>query len=139
MMPYLESERPPELHALTGIRAFAAWWVVLLHLRPTLFELFPRSKPFLQPTLDAGYLGVDLFFILSGFIISYQYATWFQSSSSHNYIRFLWRRVARIYPVHVFTIIVMLAMVEISFQSGCPQPQYEACPFYFWPQHKVIG
>ena len=84
----------PELKPLTSIRGLAAIWVVFFHYNRT-FELS-----------QMGYLGVDLFFILSGFIISYVYMDKFSSSElvSKNIKRFLALRLARIYPLHIFHI-----------------------------------
>ena len=58
---------------LSGIRGFAAIWVVLYHLRPTIKAAYPEFVP-LHNFVNAGYLGVDLFSFLSGFIIAYTYS-----------------------------------------------------------------
>ena len=55
-----------KLPALTSIRAVAAWWVVLFHTREHLVPCLPRN---VVGVLGSGYIGVDLFFILSGFVI----------------------------------------------------------------------
>ncbi|HEV8026146.1 MAG TPA: acyltransferase family protein, partial [Stellaceae bacterium] len=57
------------LDALTGVRALAALWVMMYH-----FSYIPFGALHLLenvPAVNAGYLGVDLFFILSGFIITH--------------------------------------------------------------------
>ncbi len=65
--------RRPPLPALTGLRAVAAGWVVLFHYRDDLLALVPGLAP-LDTFMRAGYLGVDLFFPLSGFVLAYTYA-----------------------------------------------------------------
>ena len=102
--------RLPTIFALTGLRAFAAAWVVLYHFRDDVKRLFPRSEP-AWPFLDSGYVGVDIFFILSGFIIAYTYLNQFQTVRPKSYGRFLWLRLARLYPVHLFTLAIFTLIV----------------------------
>ena len=63
----------PKIRALTGLRIVAALWVVLFHYRPLIWEASPRLKDYLAPLFDAGAQGVDLFFILSGFVLTWNY------------------------------------------------------------------
>ncbi len=65
--------RTGEIKALTGLRIVAAMWVVLFHFRPLIWEASPRLKDDLAPLLNAGAQGVDLFFILSGFVLTWNY------------------------------------------------------------------
>jgi len=109
----------PSIDALTGIRAVAAGWVVLFHFRTELVGLLPGLSP-LMPFATAGRLGVDLFFILSGFILAYNYADSFRSVRLGGYLRFLWLRLARIYPVHLFTLGVLVAIVCAARLAGLP-------------------
>jgi len=97
-----------EIRALTGVRALAAIWVVLFHLRIELQAMFPDAPGWIDVAMTSGYLGVDLFFILSGFIISYNYADWFTTAAWRPYVTFLWARLARLYPVHLFTMALMV-------------------------------
>jgi peptidoglycan/LPS O-acetylase OafA/YrhL len=108
------------IHALTGVRILAALWVLISHMDVELFALLPFSRV-LEPVIASGMLGVDVFFILSGFIIAYNYATQFDeqpfkfAGPGRNawrlmYGRFLWLRIARLYPVHLVTLLAMLGL-----------------------------
>ncbi len=85
-----------KLLSLTGIRAVAALWVIIYHININ----FPSGLHNLF--IDKGYLGVDMFFILSGFIISYVHQHEFLTFPSPQTIKFLILRCARILPVHYF-------------------------------------
>ena len=67
------SPAPATIRALTGLRAVAAVWVVLFHYRGDVLTLLPAARP-LEPLMASGYLGVDVFFVLSGFVLAYNYA-----------------------------------------------------------------
>ena len=88
---------------LTGIRAFAATWVVLDHFHPWLVMLCPIASV-LDRFVKLGYEAVPLFFLLSGFILSYNY---FPSYSIAKHPKFLFLRFARLWPVH-FTVLILL-------------------------------
>jgi peptidoglycan/LPS O-acetylase OafA/YrhL len=106
------------LDALTGVRAVAALWVVLYHFQDKLLVLVPALRVG-SPILSGGYLGVDLFFTLSGFILAYNYLERLgRQPSLQTYGRFLWLRLARIWPVHFFALNVMLALVVGAHLAG---------------------
>jgi peptidoglycan/LPS O-acetylase OafA/YrhL len=65
--------RSGEIKALTGLRILAAVWVVLFHFRPLLRDAIPGFRDALAPVLNCGAQGVDLFFILSGFVLTWNY------------------------------------------------------------------
>jgi peptidoglycan/LPS O-acetylase OafA/YrhL len=94
----------PEILTLTGLRCVASAWVVLDHLQIALFELFPDLKPFGRPVWS-GYLSIEIFFLLSGFILAYNYAETVKTGAS--YRKFMWARVARIYPLYLVTAVIM--------------------------------
>jgi peptidoglycan/LPS O-acetylase OafA/YrhL len=89
------------LPALTGIRFLAAFYVVLFHGLPWLRQKFVLPQA-LQTFLANGYLAVDLFFILSGFILAYTYEG--QIEGKTNRLHFWEARFARIYPVYVLSL-----------------------------------
>jgi len=86
------------IRQLTSLRFFAAFWVVLFHYWPKL------DVAFVPTFVEKGYLGVELFFILSGFILCHVYRT---SVEEHRfrYGSFLWARLARVYPLHLATLV----------------------------------
>lgn len=102
--------RVRQIPALTGIRIIAAMWVVVEHFRAPMFGLFPQTKS-ASSLIEGGYLGVEVFFVLSGFIISHNYADRFRSFSPSNYRRFLQNRFARLYPVHLVTLAIVVLLV----------------------------
>ena len=91
--------RSGEIKALTGLRLFAAVWVVLFHFRPMLAEAIPDINTTLAPVLNSGAQGVDLFFILSGFVLAWNYLDRMGPSwSTRDTLHFLWMRLARVWP-----------------------------------------
>jgi peptidoglycan/LPS O-acetylase OafA/YrhL len=97
--------RSGEIKALTGLRIVAALWVVLFHFRPLLWQAAPDFASALAPILDCGAQGVDLFFILSGFVLTWNYMDKLgRSWSARATLRFLWLRLARVWPVYLVTL-----------------------------------
>jgi peptidoglycan/LPS O-acetylase OafA/YrhL len=93
----------PTIAALTGLRAVAAVWVVLFHYREDLLTLVPAARP-LEPIMSAGYLGVDVFFVLSGFVLAYNYSERLSRWCPREAASFIQNRVARVWPVHMVTL-----------------------------------
>jgi len=111
--------RSGEIKALTGLRIFAALWVVLFHFRPLLHEAAPAFASAVAPLLNAGAQGVDLFFILSGFVLTWNYLdTMGQSWSLRGTVRFLWLRLARVWPVYLVTLHLAALWVVFTFYVG---------------------
>ena len=95
--------KAPELPALTGIRFFAAGLVFLAHV-----ALLPGTAWFAN-RYSLGNLGVSLFFVLSGFILTYNYARLLgQGVNLGNYSRFIWDRLAKIYPLYLLTLLLAI-------------------------------
>jgi peptidoglycan/LPS O-acetylase OafA/YrhL len=95
--------RRPTIAALTGLRAVAAVWVVLFHYRGDVVALVPALRP-LEPVMAAGYLGVDVFFVLSGFVLAYNYSERLSAWRPREAVSFVQNRVARVWPVHLVTL-----------------------------------
>jgi peptidoglycan/LPS O-acetylase OafA/YrhL len=103
---------PQNLKPLTAMRFFAAMWVVSFHFWPSLGLATPNL-------VAKGYLGVELFFVLSGFILSHVYLRAF-GEQRFRYPDFLWARLARIYPVHLAMLIGMGLLVVVATRFGVP-------------------
>lgn len=86
-----------DIKPLTSLRFVAAVWVVLYAYWP---DLAAPSTPAL---IQKGYLGVELFFVLSGFILCHVYLPSL-AQGQFSYRDFLWNRLARVYPLHVATL-----------------------------------
>jgi peptidoglycan/LPS O-acetylase OafA/YrhL len=93
----------PALQALTGLRFVAALAVVLFHVLP---ELTPSADGPLERLGRFGYLGVSLFFVLSGFILTYTYLDHRTGGLRVTRRAFWWARVARIYPVYFLGLVL---------------------------------
>ncbi len=109
------SASPRHLDALTGIRGIAAWGVVLYHIRLSLTGLLPAPA---LAVLAKGYLAVDLFFILSGFVIWYNYAARIAGGGAGATRLFLWRRFARVWPLHGAILAGFLGLALVMIATG---------------------
>lgn len=103
------------IRQLTGIRFVAAAWVLLYHLQGPLAVIGVLSLPVLPEVLRVGRLGVDLFFALSGFILTHTYLTRLGPAlRARGTLHFWWLRLARIYPVHLVMLVVAGAAVVLQ-------------------------
>ena len=109
------SASPRHLDALTGIRGIAAWAVVLYHIRLSLTGLLPAP---VIAVFAKGYLAVDLFFILSGFVIWYNYAARIADGNAGAARLFLWRRFARVWPLHGAVLAGFAALAAVMIATG---------------------
>jgi peptidoglycan/LPS O-acetylase OafA/YrhL len=99
------------IRPLTSLRFFAAFWVVLFHYWP---KLAVAAEPGL---VSKGYLGVELFFILSGFILCHVYRTPVETGR-FKYGAFLWARLARVYPLHLATLAGLGLLAGVASAAG---------------------
>jgi peptidoglycan/LPS O-acetylase OafA/YrhL len=110
--------RPPiAIDSLTSLRGLAALWVVCHHFKDDVDLLFPPLRV-LDPLLELGHIAVPFFFILSGFVLAYNYAAQFQRVQPGAYGVFVLRRWARIYPVHFAALMLLLVLVLMSRRLG---------------------
>lgn len=92
------SQKPIQnyIPALTGVRALAAYLVFISHYSYIFDDVLP---PLLQRFFGEFHIGVSIFFVLSGFLITYRYYNNFHLTADW-FKRYLKNRVARIYPMY---------------------------------------
>lgn len=105
----------PDLRALTGLRGIAAWLVVFYHIRTGMSGYLPDQ---LMAFIAKGYLAVDFFFLLSGFVIWLSYSDRFEKNGTGYSSTFYWRRIARIWPLHIFILVTTMVFVAILAVTG---------------------
>src|SRR5450432_1063232 len=110
----MPSNKTIYLTTLTPLRGIAALLVVIFHCNLMLMKWLPDGYTQL---ITSGWLWVDFFFVLSGFIMSYVYAKYFfEGCTWEDYKKFIGARFARVYPLHLITtvwaFIVVLLIVH---------------------------
>ncbi|GGI67616.1 acyltransferase [Polymorphobacter multimanifer] len=116
--------------ALTGIRGVAACWVVLYHIGTNLDAIAPALPVRDMALVRAGYLGVDLFFLLSGYVLAHSYFRRADTGMGSTLQVFWIGRVFRIMPLNTF-MLLLLSLLATAF----PAPFWSDAPLAastFW-------
>ncbi|HEX8412526.1 MAG TPA: acyltransferase, partial [Sphingomicrobium sp.] len=121
-----------ELRSLTSARGVAAWLVVFYHIRNSIAGLPTSALHF----FDKGYLAVDFFFLLSGFVIWLSWGSRFQEQGLRIVPQFLKKRIARIWPLHAFVLGGAIVFVGALAVTGRSSP--EAYPLGELPLHIML-
>jgi peptidoglycan/LPS O-acetylase OafA/YrhL len=96
------------LPALTGVRGIAAFAVFLCHFQPVVLSVFGLDTA--SNFIANGFRGVDLFFVLSGFILFHVHETDFRTITTPALHRFYLLRFFRVYPLNTFVLLLMLPL-----------------------------
>jgi peptidoglycan/LPS O-acetylase OafA/YrhL len=106
----VSAPRRSQLPALTGIRCFAALNLVFFHFSD------PHAFGPLSPIVNGGYVSVSFFLLLSGFILTYNYADRAQRGALS--ARSFWSaRFSRLYPVYIFSLLLSVGMLVQELQA----------------------
>ena len=100
---------------LTSLRMFFALFVFLSHLAFLKNDTYYADV--FNNIFNEGFLGVSFFFILSGFILAYNYREKFLTGSISKK-EFYISRLARVYPVHIATTVIVLLLTFIQYGQG---------------------
>lgn len=119
-----------QIGALTGIRGVAALWVAAFHGLNSLFPGLHLPLP-VAGLVQSGWLAVDLFFVLSGFVISYAHISDFETDAIKNSWRFWKLRLARIYPAHATVVLLWLPLLGAAALAHGSLPTSLAQNFNF--------
>jgi peptidoglycan/LPS O-acetylase OafA/YrhL len=105
--PAHASSKKPPLPALTGLRTLLAVNIMFFHFTP------PHMGPF-YPLIDNSYVFVGFFFLLSGYILAYNYA----DRPTPLVKRDFWRaRFARLYPIYLLSLLLFSAMLIAEWHA----------------------
>lgn len=118
------------IKSYTSLRGIAAWWVVFYHFREAL-PLAPDG--WLYALIDLGYISVDFFFVLSGFVIYLNYSRMLSPLSAAAMKAFLVKRLARVYPLY-FVVTLAYLSIPLAYQlteKVLPGADRFTLP-YFW-------
>ena len=110
MVENVDAGRPRTFPALTGLRFFAATAVLMFHFGAGFSDRAGAVRP-ISNLLHNGYLGVSLFFVLSGFILTYTYQG--KTLSARFIADFTVARLARIYPVYLAALVLALPVLAV--------------------------
>lgn len=111
--PVVAYTRKAPLPALTGIRTLLALAIVLFHFTPPHLGL-------LYPFVDHGYVFVGVFFLISGYVLTYNYA---DRAATLNKRDFWIARVSRLYPVYLL-VLVLSARMLMDEWSARPHAEF---------------
>jgi peptidoglycan/LPS O-acetylase OafA/YrhL len=116
-----------QLPALTSLRGIAALWVVLYHYSVQCFPNLDATQ--YTHIIHKGYLAVDMFFMLSGFVMTHVYHRAFSESVTQHYRSFIVARVARVYPLHVLVLLLFVATAGAThFATGTSPSRLDDIP-----------
>ncbi len=102
--------RKPALPALTGLRTLLAVNIMFFHFTPAL-------PAFIRPVVDNAFTFVGFFFLISGFILAYNYADRPTLSKRRLYLA----RFSRIYPVYFLVLILSIPFLQLEWQAHTHQ------------------
>jgi peptidoglycan/LPS O-acetylase OafA/YrhL len=99
--------RNPPLPALTGIRTLLAIAIILFHFTPPHLGL-------LYPFIDNGYVFVGVFFLISGYVLTYNYG---QRAATLVKREFWLARFSRLYPVYFLVLLLSVTMLGDEWRA----------------------
>jgi peptidoglycan/LPS O-acetylase OafA/YrhL len=103
-----------EVRSLTGLRAVLAWWVVAFHFGR---RFIPDDWPALRGAISGGHVAVDIFFVLSGFVLMRRYGeTNFTRPAISAFYR---KRFARVYPLYATSLALGALAMWPRFLEDC--------------------
>ena len=97
-----------EITALTGLRGACASLIVIFHMNGSFFLGHWHPDALLSTIFTRGYLVVDVFFILSGFLITRSSLPSMSKNSLKVISEFLLRRIARVWPLHALVLLLSI-------------------------------
>ncbi len=123
---YLESK--PRYEILDGLRGVAAIMVIIFHAFETYNDRIGTQ------IVNHGYLAVDFFFVLSGFVIGYAYDDRWDSMTTWGFFK---RRLTRLHPMVIMGTVVGACLFFFGEYAGFPN--ISQCPGWKFALCFVMG
>jgi peptidoglycan/LPS O-acetylase OafA/YrhL len=128
---------PDDVPGLTGLRFLAAFSVLIAHAFAVLMQGHDSAGSFAYWATQASGFGMTLFFVLSGFVIHYNYATAVTTGDWRGIVGYLWARFARLYPLFLLTLLgyILISRKHYEFWTGQPEPfqgMLQALPYFLF-------
>ncbi len=119
------------IDTLTPLRGIAAIWVVIFHYDAFLggqkgTGLFNHETTMV---VGNGYLLVDFFFLLSGFVICHVYGDKLMNKDRGQVRKYIWARFSRLYPLHLFALLFLFA--QFAAFSAMSTDYYDSYKGFF--------
>ena len=130
------STSPDRLHGLDHLRALAITLVFLFHYQ--VYYGIPKSviPQYIDPIIQFGWSGVDLFFVLSGYLIASKVFSGVQKYGQVNLIAFYFNRALRIFPAFFGAVAIYFAFPEL--QEGRASADLALFDFYSKSTHRPL-
>lgn len=122
---------------IQALRGIAALCVVAYHLLP-IEQKYGSGGTILPDFFKHGMFGVDLFFVISGFVMTSVTRGQFQSST--NSLQFIYHRASRIYPTYWFytALVLVVFLLEPGWVNSAQGNQVNILSsFLLWPEHTL--
>ena len=111
--PAVRPAYPAVIGSLAPLRFLALAWVIINQFEDRLGLHIGKAIG----VVAHGYMGSDLFFVLSGFWLAHVVTTQVDTGQTR-YASVVWQRMSRIYPLHLATIALMAGLMLVSIRLG---------------------
>ena len=127
--------RRPDVPALTGLRFLAAFSVLLAHGLSAIVANNAPPQGAVYWLMQSSGFGMTLFFVLSGFVIHYNYSGLVTDGRWRGIAAFLWARFARLYPLFLLMMLVyvLVSQRQVAYWTGRPEAInaiFQALPYF---------
>jgi len=133
----MNKAHPAEVPGLTGLRFLAAFSVLIAHGTAVLMNSHQNPGSVSYWIMQASGVGMTLFFVLSGFVIHYNYAAAVTAGGPRGIAGYLWARFARLYPLFLLMLLgyILVSRRHYEFWTGHPdqfQGVLQALPYFLF-------
>lgn len=107
-----------DIPELTGLRFVAAFCILLAHTFHWLCYSLDPIPYAVTVVMRLAAIAMPLFFVLSGFVIHYNYGNFFVEGIKKKYFKFVWIRLARLYPLYIVCILLSISCFYFGYRPN---------------------